>query len=90
MPLETALTQMLSRITPFTAIETLPLVNCFAARIGDRYRISLDVPGDEFQLWMVMRYAWRICPPISRTARRGKAFAGRPLRGGLRLTAFAL
>lgn len=29
MPLETALTQMLSRITPLTAFETLPLVHCF-------------------------------------------------------------
>ncbi len=29
MPLETALTQMLSRITPLTAVETSPLVNCF-------------------------------------------------------------
>ena len=26
MPLETALSQMLSRITPLTAVETLPLV----------------------------------------------------------------
>lgn len=30
MPLETALSQMLSRITPLTAVETLPLIdrNC--------------------------------------------------------------
>lgn len=40
MPLETALTQMLSRITPLTAVETLPLVNCFWPHPGDRYRIS--------------------------------------------------
>lgn len=43
MPLETALTQMLSRITPLTAVETLPLVNCWPHH-GDRYRFSPRCP----------------------------------------------
>lgn len=30
MPLETALSQMLDRITPLHDVETLPLVRCFA------------------------------------------------------------
>lgn len=77
MPLETALTQMLSRITPLTAVETLPLVNCFG-RIGDRYRISLDVPG--FDNSAMDGYAVRMADlsadkplPVA-----GKAFAGQP------------
>lgn len=45
MPLETALTQMLSRITPLTAVETLPLVNCFGRILATDIVSPLDVPG---------------------------------------------
>jgi molybdopterin biosynthesis enzyme len=44
MPLETALSQMLSRITPLTAVETLPLVQCWP-HSGHRRRLPDDVPG---------------------------------------------
>ncbi len=81
MPLETALTQMLSRITPLTAVETLPLVNCFGRILGDRYRISLDVPG--FDNSAMDGYAVRVADlsadkplPVA-----GKAFAGQPYQG---------
>ncbi|VDZ95011.1 molybdopterin biosynthesis protein MoeA [Salmonella enterica subsp. enterica] len=57
MPLETALTQMLSRITPLTAVETLPLVNCFGRILATDIVSPLDVPALIIQLWMVMRYA---------------------------------
>ncbi len=70
MPLETALTQMLSRITPLTAVETLPLVNCFGRILATDIVSPLMSPALIIQLWMVMRYAWRICPPISAARRR--------------------
>ena len=45
MPLETALSQMLDRITPLHDVETLPLVRCFG-RIAARDIVSpLNVPG---------------------------------------------
>ena len=36
MPLETALSQMLDRITPLHDVETLPLVRCFGRIAADR------------------------------------------------------
>lgn len=32
LPLETALSEMLSRVSPLTAAQTLPLVACFGRR----------------------------------------------------------
>ncbi len=66
MPLETALTQMLSRITPLTAVETLPLVNCFGRILATDIVSPSMSPALIIQRWMVMRYVSRICPPISR------------------------
>ncbi len=43
MPLETVYPDAFTYYSPLTAVETLPLVNCFAAS-RDRYRFSLDVP----------------------------------------------
>lgn len=39
MPLETALTQMLDRLSPLQDVETLPLVRCFG-RIAARDIVS--------------------------------------------------
>ena len=41
MSLDTALNEMLSRVTPLTAQETLPLVQCF----GERCRFATGCPG---------------------------------------------
>lgn len=81
MPLETALTQMLDRITPLTEHETLPLVSCFG-RITARDIVSpLNVPG--FDNSAMDGYAVRLADlatdkplPVA-----GKAFAGQPFRG---------
>lgn len=62
MPLETALTEMLSRVTPLTAVETLPLVQCFAVFWRPTwfrrwtYRVSIT------RRWTVTRYDWPISP----------------------------
>ena len=45
MPLETALSQMLSRITPLTAVETLPLVQCFGRILATDVISPIDVPA---------------------------------------------
>lgn len=45
MPLETALSQMLSSITPLTAVETLPLVECFGRVLATDVVSPIDVPG---------------------------------------------
>lgn len=80
MPLETALTQMLSRITPLTAVETLPLVNCFGRILATDIVSPSMSPALIIQLWMVMRYAWRICPPISRCPSPAKHLPVSPTR----------
>ncbi|ECF2138840.1 molybdopterin molybdotransferase MoeA, partial [Salmonella enterica subsp. enterica serovar Adelaide] len=81
MPLETALTQMLSRITPLTAVETLPLVNCFGRILATDIVSPLDVPG--FDNSAMDGYAVRMADlsadkplPVA-----GKAFAGQPYQG---------
>lgn len=81
MPLETALTQMLSRITPLTAVETLPLVNCFGRILATDIVSPLDVPG--FDNSAMDGYAVRVADlsadkplPVA-----GKAFAGQPYQG---------
>ncbi|EOX8525502.1 molybdopterin molybdotransferase MoeA [Salmonella bongori] len=81
MPLEAALTQMLSRITPLTAVETLPLVNCFGRILATDVVSPLDVPG--FDNSAMDGYAVRLADlsldkplPVA-----GKAFAGQPYQG---------
>ena len=81
MPLETALSQMLDRITPLHDVETLPLVRCFG-RIAARDIVSpLNVPG--FDNAAMDGYAVRLADvqtgqplPVA-----GKAFAGQPFNG---------
>lgn len=78
MPLETALSQMLNRISPLHDVETLPLVHCFG-RIAARNIVSpLNVPG--FDNSAMDGYAVRLADiqtgaplPVA-----GKAFAGQP------------
>lgn len=45
MSLDTALNEMLSRVTPLTAQETLPLVQCFGSYSGERCRFATGCPG---------------------------------------------
>lgn len=81
MPLETALTQMLDRISPLQDAESLPLVRCFG-RIAARDIVSpLNVPG--FDNSAMDGYAVRLADlqtgkslPVA-----GKAFAGQPFSG---------
>lgn len=81
MPLETALTQMLDRLSPLHDVETLPLAHCFG-RITARDIISpLNVPG--FDNSAMDGYAVRLADiqtgqtlPVV-----GKAFAGQPFDG---------
>ncbi len=71
MPRNGADPDAFTRITPLTAVETLPLVNCFGPHHGDRYRFLPSMfPALIIQLWMVMRYVWRFDTPISRCRRR--------------------
>lgn len=81
MSLDAALTQMLSRITPLTAVETLPLVNCFGRILATDVVSPLDVPG--FDNSAMDGYAVRLADlsadkplPVA-----GKAFAGQPYQG---------
>jgi len=81
MPLETALSQMLDRISPLHDVETLPLVRCFG-RIAARDIVSpMNVPG--FDNSAMDGYAVRLADlqtgntlPVA-----GKAFAGQPFSG---------
>lgn len=83
MPLETALTQMLDRVSPLHDVETLPLVRCFG-RIAARDIVSpLNVPGfdnsamDGYAVrWRISRRVtpcrWRVKPlRVSRLAANG-------------------
>ena len=45
MSLDTALNEMLSRVTLLTAQETLPLVQCFGRILASDVVSPLDVPG---------------------------------------------
>ncbi len=81
MPLETALTQMLDRISPLHDVETLPLVRCFG-RIAARDIVSpLNVPG--FDNSAMDGYAVRLADLQTGNALpvAGKAFAGQPFSG---------
>ena len=81
MPLETALSQMLSRITPLTAVETLPLVQCFGRILATDVVSPIDVPG--FDNSAMDGYAVRLADLQSDQplAVAGKAFAGQPFSG---------
>jgi len=81
MPLETALTQMLDRVSPLHDVETLPLVRCFG-RIAARDIVSpLNVPG--FDNSAMDGYAVRLADLQAGNALpvAGKAFAGQPFSG---------
>lgn len=60
MPLETALTQMLSRITPLTAFETLPLVHCFGRIWQTMWSPRWTFRDSITPQWTVTRCVWRI------------------------------
>ncbi|WLI78456.1 molybdopterin molybdotransferase MoeA [Kosakonia sp. H02] len=79
--LETALSQMLSRISPLTDRETLPLVACFGRVVAQDIISPLNVPG--FDNSAMDGYAVRLADinsgnplPVA-----GKAFAGQPFDG---------
>lgn len=81
MPLETALEQMLSRITPLNDTETLPLEQAFGRITATEVISPLDVPG--FDNSAMDGYAVRLADlaagqplPVA-----GKAFAGQPFSG---------
>ena len=81
MSLDTALNEMLSRVTPLTAQETLPLVQCFGRILASDVVSPLDVPG--FDNSAMDGYAVRLADiatgqplPVA-----GKSFAGQPYHG---------
>lgn len=78
MPLDTALTQMLNRITPLNATEAVPLLRAFSRVTAHDLVSPLDVPG--FDNSAMDGYAVRLAEltdgavlPVA-----GKAFAGQP------------
>jgi molybdopterin molybdotransferase len=78
IPLETALSQMLSVITPITAHDTLPLLACFGRVTAHDIESPMNVPG--FDNSAMDGYAVRLADlaagaplPVA-----GKAFAGQP------------
>ncbi|MBA7932907.1 molybdopterin molybdotransferase MoeA [Klebsiella sp. RHBSTW-00215] len=78
MPLDTALTQMLNRIMPLNATETVPLLQAFSRVTAHDLVSPLDVPG--FDNSAMDGYAVRLAEltdgavlPVA-----GKAFAGQP------------
>ncbi|WHP29959.1 molybdopterin molybdotransferase MoeA [Trabulsiella odontotermitis] len=81
MPLEAALSQMLSQITPLAASESVPLVQAFGRITAADVVSPLDVPG--FDNSAMDGYAVRLAE-VQRGAPlpvAGKAFAGQPLQG---------
>lgn len=64
MSLDTALNEMLSRVTPLTAQETLPLVQCFGRILASDVVSPLDVPG--FDNSAMDGYAVRLADIASR------------------------
>lgn len=81
MSLDTALNEMLSRVTPLTAQETLPLVQCFGRILASDVVSPLDVPG--FDNSAMDGYAVRLADIASRQPLpvAGKSFAGQPYYG---------
>ena len=78
MPLDTALTQMLNRITPLSAVETVPLLQAFSRVTAHDLISPLDVPG--FDNSAMDGYAVRLADLADGAALpvAGKAFAGQP------------
>lgn len=81
IPLDTALEQMLCRITPVTESETLPLLQTFGRVTAKSVTSTMDVPG--FDNAAMDGYAVRLNElshgnplPVA-----GKAFAGKPFHG---------
>ena len=72
---------MLSRVTPLTAQETLPLVQCFGRILASDVVSPLDVPG--FDNSAMDGYAVRLADIASRQPLpvAGKSFAGQPYHG---------
>ncbi|CAI8933753.1 molybdopterin molybdotransferase MoeA [Kosakonia quasisacchari] len=81
LSLDTALSQMLSRISPLTESETLPLVACFGRVVAQDIISPLNVPG--FDNSAMDGYAVRLAEVQSGNALpvAGKAFAGQPFDG---------
>lgn len=81
MPLETALTQMLDRISPLHERETLPLARCFGRIAAGNIVSPLNVPG--FDNSAMDGYAVRLADLQTGNALpvAGKAFAGQPFNG---------
>ena len=81
IPLDSALAQMLSRVSPLTESETLPLLSCFGRVVAQDVISPLNVPG--FDNAAMDGYAVRLADiekgeplPVA-----GKAFAGQPFHG---------
>ncbi|EMM4082740.1 molybdopterin molybdotransferase MoeA [Shigella flexneri] len=81
MSLDTALNEMLSRVTPLTAQETLPLIQCFGRILASDVVSPLDVPG--FDNSAMDGYAVRLADITSGKPLpvAGKSFAGQPYHG---------
>ncbi|HDT6029655.1 TPA: molybdopterin molybdotransferase MoeA [Enterobacter cloacae subsp. cloacae] len=81
MPLETALTQMLDRLSPLHDVETLPLARCFGRIVARDIISPLNVPG--FDNSAMDGYAVRLADLQTAQALpvAGKAFAGQPFDG---------
>jgi molybdopterin molybdotransferase len=81
MPLDVALNQMLERITPLNATETLPLVQAFGRITAADVVSPMDVPG--FDNSAMDGYAVRLSDLAEGKALpvAGKAFAGQPFDG---------
>ncbi|MBB1199994.1 molybdopterin molybdotransferase [Enterobacteriaceae bacterium 89] len=81
MPLDVALNQMLERITPLNATETLPLVQAFGRITAADVVSPMDVPG--FDNSAMDGYAVRLSDLAEGQALpvAGKAFAGQPFDG---------
>ena len=81
MPLDTALTQMLNRITPLNATETVPLLQAFSRVTAHDLVSPLNVPG--FDNSAMDGYAVRLADLTDGAALpvTGKAFAGQPFNG---------
>lgn len=81
MPLDTALTQMLTRITPLNATDTVPLLQAFSRVTAHDLVSPLNVPG--FDNSAMDGYAVRPADLTEGAALpvAGKAFAGQPFDG---------
>lgn len=66
IPLDSATAQMLSRVSPLTESETLPLLSCFGRVVAQDVISPLNVPG--FDNAAMDGYAVR--PPISKKVNR--------------------